>query len=108
MQKVLIVGLGGSGGKTLAYLMDELKVRLGESWNGELPKCWKFIQIDVPVVAGGLAGATASPVQAQGGTYVGLADGGVGYPNYDQSVMGVLQAQNPSNAAKKFSASLRT
>ena len=96
MQKVLIVGLGGSGGKTLAYLMDELKVRLGESWNGELPKCWKFIQIDVPVVAGGLAGATASPVQAQGGTYVGLADGGVGYPHYDQSVMGVLQAQNPS------------
>jgi hypothetical protein len=96
MQKVLIVGLGGSGGKTLAYIMDELKVRLGESWNGELPKCWKFVQIDVPV-SGGLAGSTASPVPAQGGTYVGLADSGSPYPEYDQSVMGVLQAQNPSS-----------
>ena len=95
-KKVLIVGLGGSGGKTLAFLMDELRVRLGEEWEGGLPECWKFVHIDVPVVADALGSNLATPVGAQGGTYVGLANVSTPYENYDTAAMTVLENQNPS------------
>jgi Tubulin like len=96
MQKVLIIGLGGSGGKTLAFLMDELKVRLGDGWDGRLPECWKFVHIDVPAVSDGQGSNLASSVASQGGTYAGLASAGVPYSNYDTAAMQVLQNQNPS------------
>lgn len=96
MQKVLIIGLGGSGGKTLAFLMDELKVRLGDNWDGRLPECWKFVHIDVPAETDIVGPQLASPVSSQGGTYAGLAGVGVPYSNYDKSAMDVLQSQNPS------------
>ena len=96
MQKVLIIGLGGSGGKTLAFLMDELKVRLGDNWDGRLPECWKFVHIDVPAVSDGQGSNLASSVASQGGTYAGLASAGVPYSNYDTAAMQVLQNQNPS------------
>lgn len=95
MQKVLIVGLGGSGGKTLAFLMDELKVRLGHEWDGKLPACWNFVHIDVPVVADGLGSNLATPVAAQGGSYIGLAKPGVNYEMYDTTAMNALENQNP-------------
>jgi hypothetical protein len=96
MQKVLIIGLGGSGGKTLAFLMDELKVRLGDDWERRLPECWKFIHIDVPAETDIVGPQLASPVASQGGTYAGLANVGVPYSNYDKSAIDVLQSQNPS------------
>ncbi len=96
MQKVLIIGLGGSGGKTLAFLMDELRVRLGDNWQGRLPDCWKFVHIDVPAEEDTVGSQLASPVSAQGGTYAGLATKGVPYSNYDKSAIDVLQNQNPS------------
>lgn len=96
MQKVLIIGLGGSGGKTLAFLMDELKVRLGESWEGRLPQCWKFVHIDVPAETDIVGTHLAAPVSSQGGTYVGLAAAGVPYSNYDKSATDVMASQNPS------------
>lgn len=89
-KKVLIVGLGGSGGKTLAFLMDELRVRLGEEWEGDLPECWKFIHIDVPVLTDTLADGNVGP------TYVGLASVSTPYENYDTAAMTVLENQNPS------------
>lgn len=95
MQKVLIVGLGGSGGKTLAFLMDELKVRLGHEWGGKLPACWNFVHIDVPVVADGLGSNLATPVAAQGGSYIGLAKPGVNYEMYDTTAINALENQNP-------------
>lgn len=97
MQKVLIIGLGGSGGKTLAFLMDELKVRLGDEWEGRLPACWKFIHIDVPTQADGQGANLATPVREQGGTYVGLAhDSNLSYSSYDNLAMDVLQKQRPA------------
>lgn len=56
MKKILVIGCGGSGAKTLAYMMDQLKTMLaeklpehygsGKSW--ELPKAWQFVLIDSP------------------------------------------------------------
>ena len=95
MYKVLIVGLGGSGGKTLSFLMDELKVRLGDSWDGKLPAAWKFVHIDVPAVADGVGTNLASPVAELGGTYVGIAGKNSSYSNFDTTAMSSLRNQNP-------------
>ena len=51
MRKFLVVGCGGSGAKTQAYMMDQLKalMRNIEPERTELPKCWQFVTIDVPL-----------------------------------------------------------
>jgi hypothetical protein len=95
MYKVLIVGLGGSGGKTLGFLMDELKVRLGDEWNGRLPESWKFVHIDVPIVADTMGSNLANSVADQGGSYVGIAGKNSIYSNFDITAMGALRGQNP-------------
>ena len=59
MHKVLVVGCGGSGAKTLAYMMDQLKTTLAERLpdrydspkDVELPRAWQFVSVDVPTVA---------------------------------------------------------
>ena len=85
MKKVLIVGLGGSGGKTLGFIMDELKVVLKDNgWNKDtLPECWKFVHIDVPAKADTKGKGLAPTVEAQGGKYIGLANEPK-YPYYDR------------------------
>ena len=58
MHKVLVVGCGGSGAKTLAYMMDQLKTTLAERLpdrydspkDVELPRAWQFVSVDVPTV----------------------------------------------------------
>jgi hypothetical protein len=85
MKKVLIVGLGGSGGKTLGFIMDELKVILKDNgWTKEsLPECWKFVHIDVPSKPDTKGKGLAATVESQGGKYVGLANRAK-YPPYDR------------------------
>lgn len=96
MRKFLIIGLGGSGGKTLGFLMDELKFSLGPEWQGRpLPKCWQFVHIDVPTQADSMGKALASPVRDQGGTYVGLADSGSKYTAIDSVVVNRLKSTVP-------------
>ena len=58
MHKVLVVGCGGSGAKTLAYMMDQLKStladklpeRYGSPKDVKLPGAWQFVSVDVPTV----------------------------------------------------------
>lgn len=86
MRKVLIVGLGGSGGKTLSFIMDELKVILKDNgWKKDsLPECWKFVHIDVPSSADAIGKGLAASVEEQGGKYIGLATAkDTLYPKYD-------------------------
>ena len=85
MKKVLIVGLGGSGGKTLGFIMDELKVILKDNgWKKDsLPECWKFVHIDVPSKPDTKGKGLAATVESQGGKYVGLARYSM-YPHYDR------------------------
>lgn len=87
MKKVLIVGLGGSGGKTLSFIMDELKVILKDAgWQKDtLPECWKFVHIDVPAKADAVGNRLAESVEKLGGKYLGLANSSA-YPDYDKVV----------------------
>lgn len=83
MQKVLVVGCGGSGAKTLAYMMDQLKTTLAERLpdrydspkDVELPKAWQFAAVDVPTVPE-RPGANLPNVPEAGGRYIscGSAD----------------------------------
>jgi len=46
----IIVGVGGSGGKTLRAIRYELQLRLqAAGWEGSFPAAWQFLHIDTPV-----------------------------------------------------------
>lgn len=95
MRKMLIVGLGGSGGKTVAFLMDELKVRLGEQWGKDrLPECWQFAHVDVPSMPDTVGANLASSVDQQGGHYIGLTDANTSYGKLDAVFANSLAANN--------------
>lgn len=45
----LLIGVGGSGGKTLRYAEREINRRLNEmKWDEGMPTAWRFLHIDVP------------------------------------------------------------
>lgn len=72
MRRFLVVGCGGSGGATLAFMMDQLRSELLAAGVSKLPDGWQFVLVDVP------SGAESGPqglanVPEQGGTYVGCA-----------------------------------
>lgn len=69
MRKFLIVGCGGSGGATLAYMMDQLRSDLAEFNVDKIPAGWQFVHLDVPVSPTPVG--TIGTVRDQGGTYVG-------------------------------------
>lgn len=85
MRRFLVVGCGGSGGATLAYLMDQLRSDLNAHGVPALPRGWQFVHMDVP--------CTAEPgpeglgnVAAQGGTYFGTGPRDAVYRTLDRAV----------------------
>lgn len=72
MRRMFVVGLGGSGGKTLQFLMDQLRTELYNiGWNEPtLPASWKFVHIDVPQVPDGVGDGLPDTVPQQGGYYI--------------------------------------
>lgn len=84
MRRFLVVGCGGSGGATLAYMMDQLSSDLAV-WGRRIPRGWQFIHVDVP------SGEEAGPdgignVQAQGGRYLGLGPQSGSYGDLDHAL----------------------
>jgi hypothetical protein len=46
----IIIGVGGSGGKTLRAIRYELELRLqAAGWDGTFPEAWQFLHFDTPV-----------------------------------------------------------
>lgn len=88
MRKFLIVGCGGSGGATLAYMMDQLHSDLAEFNVDKIPAGWQFVHLDVP--------SSPSPVKNigtvrdQGGVYVGTGPNSDSYKVLDSAVTGTL------------------
>lgn len=85
MRRFLVVGCGGSGGATLAYMMDQLRSELLAAGVYSLPMGWQFVHIDVP------SGAETGPdglgnVVAQGGTYIGAGPQGSSYAILDSAL----------------------
>ncbi len=73
----LLVGLGGSGGKTLRFAKQEVQKRLIEmGWDEGIPAAWQFLHIDTPTQAdGNELNALVDPLSSD--EYLGLVDDGV-------------------------------
>lgn len=73
----LVVGIGGSGGKTLRAARQALKFKLAQQgWDGGWPEAWQFLHIDSPTTPDGLA--FPAPLLPQE-DYLSLVPNGVGY-----------------------------
>lgn len=93
MRRFLVVGCGGSGGATLAYMMDQLRSELLGAGVASLPMGWQFVHIDVP------SGAEAGPdglanVAGQSGTYIGAGPQGSSYAILDSALAHRLAAES--------------
>jgi len=54
LKPFLLVGVGGSGGKTLRALREMLSMRLEqEGWTGGWPKAWQMLHVDSPTIQDG-------------------------------------------------------
>ncbi|CAN5881961.1 tubulin-like doman-containing protein [soil metagenome] len=85
MNRFLVVGCGGSGGATLAYLMDQLRSDLGAHGVHTLPRGWQFVHMDVPhTEEPGPEGV--GNVRQQGGTYLGTGPRDAVYATLDRAV----------------------
>jgi hypothetical protein len=74
-RRMLFVGLGGSGGKTLRVLKRDLKEWLiDHEWEGGFPSGWQFVHIDTPPTPDGMiaGGGSLEPNE-----YLGLIGSGI-------------------------------
>lgn len=99
MRRFLVVGCGGTGGKTLAYMMDQLTAELHEHDINKIPAGWQFVNVDVPL-ASEKGPEGLGDVPAQGGSYVPTGQGqGVGYYVVDDGVSAKLGSVQDGLAA---------
>ena len=80
--KILFVGLGGSGGKTLRFIKHEMNRWLDEHGvTSGIPAGWKFLWIDTPTQPDGndIDGIAARLDQTE---YLGLVNSGAGFQNF--------------------------
>src|SRR5215218_8510367 len=86
LQPFLFVGVGGSGGKTLRVLREELQHQLvGARWERPFPVAWQFVQIDVPYRPDG--DEADLPPQLPAECYLGLAGRNIDYQVLDRSLL---------------------
>ena len=95
MYKICVVGLGGSGGKTLQFLMDQLHSELARhGWTEDrLPRCWEFVHVDVPPTPDGVGAGLPPTVPAQGGTYIPVSSPTDSYAVLDSALQSNLTNQ---------------
>jgi len=87
LRPFLMIGVGGSGGKTLRIVRHELERMLTEfGWDGPFPAGWQFLHVDVPSVADG--DDPDLPAQLGHAEYAGLVTAGVNYRNIDAALAG--------------------
>jgi hypothetical protein len=85
MRKFLVVGCGGSGGSTLAFMMDQLKSELGAHGVANIPAGWQFVHVDVPVAPDTQIPGVGNVFQ-QGGSYIGTGPLGGSYSVLDNAL----------------------
>ncbi len=88
----LLVGVGGSGGKTLRTARADLARRLATlGWDEGFPEAWQFIHIDVPTTPDG--NSPDLPGGLPTGSYRGLVGSGVDYLTVDRVLTQALDAR---------------
>jgi hypothetical protein len=105
MRKVLVVGLGGSGAKTLSLMMDELLAELKSNYGWQenrLPSCWKFVSVDVPQVAENLGPGMSLPIdKKEGGKYIGITqNAATKYSSYEQTAFHNFELAHDPNEGR--------
>lgn len=79
----LLIGIGGSGGKTLRTARADLERQLANlGWSEPFPDAWQFLHIDVPTKPDGMD--AGMPGALPTGCYSGLIASGVNYKTVDK------------------------
>lgn len=84
LRPFLIIGVGGSGGKTLRGIKYQLELKLQQvGWRGGIPDAWQFLHFDTPTVQDGIDYAIPFlPPQE----YKGLVSAGATYDTVYRSI----------------------
>lgn len=91
----LVIGLGGSGGKTVRALRESLALELEQrGWSGRLPDAWQFLHIDSPATQNG---ADFPAAMLPPGNYLSLVPTTLRYPQIYDSALGQIESQARSS-----------
>jgi hypothetical protein len=98
LYKYLIVGCGGSGGQTLAYMMDQLSSDLAAQGVEGIPSGWQFVHVDVPNAPDTRIRGMGNVFQ-QGGTYISTGPQSGSYEVLDN---GLSQSLSQNGALERI------
>jgi hypothetical protein len=91
-RRMIFVGLGGSGGKTLRFLKRDLNAWLKTiGWEEGMPQGWQFLQIDTPTVQDGAEIKSAAMLPDN--EYLGLVGRDMEMAQLDASLYPIRSAQ---------------
>jgi len=92
----LIIGVGGSGGKTIRAMRQTLLRRLrAKGWKGEFPEAWQFLEIDTISTQGG--GNFAAPLLPPN-QFLGLVPQAVDYLGLRKQLAGRMPREEQNDA----------
>jgi hypothetical protein len=84
-RRIVFVGLGGSGGKTLRFLKRDINRWFDEiGWTKGMPKGWQFLQIDTPTIQDGVIPTAPMLPDSE---YLGLVGPGVQFDDIDAALL---------------------
>lgn len=84
-RRIIFVGLGGSGGKTLRFIKRDINRWFDEiGWTKGMPKGWQFLQIDTPTAQDG---ETPTAPMLPDSEYLGLVGKGIDFEQVDEQVL---------------------
>jgi len=100
LKPFILIGVGGSGGKTLRAVRYTLDLRLrAAGWDEGIPDAWQFLHIDTPVTQDDPS--FPAPYLPQD-SYQGLAADGANYENVIQSINAKMPGKNKEEANRQF------
>jgi len=84
LHKFIFIGIGGSGGKTLRYLHNNLAIQLGRLGITEFPSAWQFLHVDTPMAPD--SDDPDLPLDLPSGSYHGMVGDDVTYLAIEQQI----------------------